>query len=256
MKKLTAAVIAVLCNFVSFGMENAADVFEKLDRHIHKWSAKLIAPVKERWNPNGEKFTTAPFKDKLLAEIGEDPAAREAFKLFHEHNFPKCWEYQRDHNHEMSPDNSEKFKDLLMLAAPVIDLTDGTESCVREIILTSDKPDIIEKIRDVLSRVSEFPRFSWEMFFCLTADTKWGSETCNSLLSQAGKEICRSIADRSCWPLKEEEEKLLRITGQCEGALDFYGEGDDAKLWYARRPEPRDESCRRISQRLFGDNAS
>jgi hypothetical protein len=255
MKKL-ATTAAVLCGFASFGMEQI--VFDRFDIYVREWSAHLKSSLGEGERPQELPFSTALFKEKLLAEIGEDPVACEIFELFHRHNFSGLWEYWQINKEAMLPNNFEKFRDLLMLSAPVIDLAKGTESCVKGIILMSDKSNITEKIKEVLSYDSRFPQFSYEMLFCVMVDSDEDSsdDEVPIMLSQACEEICGSIANRlnrPDWTLKEKEFSLLEIVGRREDELGYYGEDGVIRLWDARWLTD-DGDVLAVRQRFFGDD--
>ncbi|MDR3180056.1 MAG: hypothetical protein LBT70_04115, partial [Holosporaceae bacterium] len=130
MKKLAIATAAILYCFASFGMENNLPVQDEFDTYVRGWAKELAAPLSEREDRDLNEFSTVPFKKKLLDEIGNDSLAQEEFKLFHTHDFVGLWKHWGESRDRMLPNNAEKFRDLLILSAPIINAEKSKEPYV------------------------------------------------------------------------------------------------------------------------------
>jgi hypothetical protein len=210
MKKLViATAVAVLSGFASYAMEKTS--LEKLNDYICEWSEELIAPISaERIERECEEFSTDPFKEKLQKEIGDDPLAQDAFKLFHAYDFVGLWKYWEQNNNHMLPNNAARFRDLLALAAPIINDNESDRPIVKKIIT------LVGKEKCIPYYIPQFPQFGYEMFFCIMKDTEWGTKNPKESLSRLCEHICYDIADNSIWPLVKEERILLMIVGSRE----------------------------------------
>jgi hypothetical protein len=247
MRKLVLTTALLSC-FDLFGMEKTP--LEKFNDYVSEWSEELTAPFSsERKRKNWSELTTKPFKEKLCAEIGEDSFALQGLDLFYLRKFPEFLEHWETNRESMLPSNAEKFRELLILLAPMMDLVEENEQYVKRII------GIAGKIENVVSYRTRFPQFSYEMFFCVTLeannelDAVEKSRKYCGLYLQASEETCRHIASHFDWPHKKEELSLLRITGYYEDEIGV----DDDRLWDAVH-YPDNGDCKFISQRLFGDD--
>jgi hypothetical protein len=214
MKKL-AVTAAVLSCSISFSMEKTT--FDKFNDYVSEWSAKFTAPFRERCDINFEEFSTDSFKDKLLEEIGDDPLAQEAFKLFQGRDFVGLWNHWEKHNKSMLADNAGKFLDVLILLAPIINAEESNRQIVKKLV------HIAGGGKNAYNYIPQFQRFSYEMFFCLMVDSKWGSKNYDEFLSQMCEGICRNTSriNNDSWPLQKKELSLRLIVGCREDATNL-----------------------------------
>jgi hypothetical protein len=230
MKKLVITAVA-LFGFSSFTMEQASH--KKFDDYVCEWSAKFTAPVNERRKINCGNFTTESFKEKLWEEISDDFFAREAYGLFHTHNFVGLWKYWKQNNGNMLAENAAKFLELSAFAVSIINVNEADRPLVGEIVNLVGR----EKYNSSYIYIPQFPQFSYEMFFCVMVDSDWGAKLCNELLSHLGEYICRNIANNSVWSSVEKERALLRVVGVRED--DDVGGSDCisgfGRMWLRRR---------------------
>jgi hypothetical protein len=227
MKKLVVTATAVLFGSSLFAMEKNSR--EKLDDYVREWSANFTAPFEKRCKMNYDDFITEPFKAGLLEEIGDDSSAEEAFNLFHAHDFVGLWKHWKENNSNMLPENAARFLDLSALATPIINTDENNRLFVGEIVDLVGK----EKYNSSYTYVPQFPRFSYEMFFCVMVDSDCGAKFLNELLSHLCEYICGDISDNSMWSLIEEERNLLEIVGIREdddvGGMDCMS--NFGKIW-------------------------
>ncbi|MDR1236082.1 MAG: hypothetical protein LBJ96_03670 [Holosporaceae bacterium] len=227
MKKLVITATAVLFGSSLFAMKTSR---EKLDDYVCEWSEEFTAPISaERTDRDWDEFSTEPFKAGLLEEIGDDSFAREAYDLFHAHDFVGLWKHCKQNNSNMLPENAAKFLELSALAAPIINIEESDRPLAGEIVNFVGK----EKYNSSYTYIPQFPRFSYEMFFCVMVDIDCGAKPHNELLSHLFEYICGDISDNSVWSLVEKERALLRVVGVREdddvGGTDCIS--DFGRMW-------------------------
>lgn len=208
-KKL-GLMIYVMCSCMAFGREGID--YHDFPGYLDVWNAQMQYKT-FRPELRGVPLTTDPVKQKLLKEIGDDPQAIEAFKLFHEHSFVEFTDCCISNFSMMLQANADKFREVLFEVAPVINLVNGSEPCIQKII------GIAGGARNVSNYIPTFPQFCYEMFLCLALDTS-GEAVGKSdrKLSQAGVVTCEAIAHNSEWPLRAKELKFLEVVGCREDA--------------------------------------
>jgi hypothetical protein len=207
MKKLAVAAAVLSCS-ISFGMVKTT--LDKFNAFVSEWSEELTAPVSaERIERDWDEFSTAPFKEKLQEEIGDDSLAQEAFKLFQGRDFVGLWNLWKEHNKTMSADNAGKFLDILILLAPILNEKESDRPIVKELV------HIAGGGKSACNYVPQFQQFSYEMFFCLMVDSMWGSKSYDEFLSQMCEGICGNIGctKNDSWPSREKELSLRLIVG-------------------------------------------
>ncbi|MDR1289148.1 MAG: hypothetical protein LBJ77_02015 [Holosporales bacterium] len=195
---------------MAFGREGID--YHDFPSYLDAWNVQMQY---ETFRPDlrGVLLTTEPVKQKLLGGIGNDPLSVKAFELFHQHRFLEFTDHCISNLSDMFQSNTDRFRDLLIKAAPVINLVDGREPYIRQII------GIAGGARNVSNYIPIFPQFCYEMFLCVALDTSGEAEgEYNGKLSQAAEVTCGAIARNSDWPLKPEELKFLQAVGLREDA--------------------------------------
>jgi hypothetical protein len=224
MKKLVMAA-AVFSGLSLFGMESDSPVPNKFDTYVRRSATEVAA------GRNYDDFSTQPFKERLLEEVGDDQTALKAFELFYTRYFVKVWKYWKKNNGHMRSDNAERFLDLLALAAPIMNLNESDRMYVKEIVDTVGSNSYVDYYKP------RFPQFCCEMYFCIAWDTKNKGGTINPdiLLSRICENVSADIANYQTWPLNEEMLKLMIIFGCGEDIgvmdcrFDFYIKWIDGK---------------------------
>jgi hypothetical protein len=205
------------CNCAAWG----ADPFssEKFETYVREWGEYV--EIWDKDEPDGLPFSTRIFKNKLLNEIGDDPHAIAAFEFFHQHHFLQFVDHCVNNLVSMLQNNAERFKDLLITSAPVINFVENSASCIRKII------DIAKGSKNVHDHVPTFSQFCYEMLFCVMVDTEdtepEGTE--GWVISQACERLCCEIDLTG--PLAKGERRLLEIVGLRESE-----EGSECKEYF------------------------
>jgi hypothetical protein len=170
-----------------------------------------------------------PIKNNLLEEIGNDCSALEAFDLFHSHDFTKLITHWIENNQNMSAENAERFKGLLIAIAPML-VPD---------YMSAIEPEILEQEEDIQKIIAivggdrmairkdaiKFPQFCFEMVFCAMSDTHLER---NPVLSQSCECVCECICDELEWDGNDKAAELIRIVGW---RGDEGGFCDPAQIW-------------------------
>jgi hypothetical protein len=206
MKKLVIAA-AVLSSFSSFGMESSSSIPDELGTYVNGWAKEFAGPFSEAEGRDWSNFSTKPFTERLQREIGDDPLALHAFKLFHAHDFVELWKYWKENKVHMLRDNVARFLDLSALAARIININESDRIYVKEIV------DIVGRKNYIPYYLPRFPQFCCEMFFCLAADT----DDHHDLLSRLCQNVSSDIANHQTWELNDAMLKLMI----------FFGSGED-----------------------------
>jgi hypothetical protein len=180
------------------------------EKYISEWSRYLTAPAGKVRRPDGLPFSTQIFKNKIQFEIGNEHLAVTAFNLFHSYFFTAFVDHCIDNLNKMSVNNGDKFRDLLITSAPVINLVKDSEPYIKKIV------DIAGGAVNVYKYVPTYPQFCYEMLFCAMVDTDDTTPegTDDGVISQACEYTCSEI-DLTCL-FADEERTLLRIVGYRE----------------------------------------
>jgi hypothetical protein len=230
MKKLVMAA-AVFSGLSLFGMEGGSPVSNEFDTYVRGWATEVTSPLSEREERDYDDFSTQPFKERLLKEIGDDQAALKAFELFHAHDFVELWKHWKENKGHMLPDNAARFLDLSALAAPIININESDRIYVKEIVDTVGSKSYVDYY------MPKFPQFCCEMFFCIAWDTDQ-NDCCknqNELLSRLCKKVSANIANHQEWVLSKEMLKLMILfgcgedIGEMHCKFDFYIKWIDGK---------------------------
>ncbi|GHU17822.1 hypothetical protein FACS189472_05250 [Alphaproteobacteria bacterium] len=204
--------------------------------------AKLLSCVSKwcelRKNFEPLNFSIDPYKDKLREEIGDDKPAIEAFDLFHQCKFSDLVDYWDLNNSNMKSENAERFKEMLLVSAAIIErqVYDGFTLRGRE----PECPSVLKIISivggdrtAVTWKTIKYPQFCFEMMFSLTVDiASWSIGTRKHCTPPKLAQSCMSICSDLCyslnWPIKEDEVYLTNIFPCIE---DAFGNCSLENIW-------------------------
>jgi hypothetical protein len=187
-----------------------------LTEYFDEWFPEFSPLHPDCRDRDWDEFSTEPLKNKIFEEIGNDEFGQNALGIFFQHNFVELLEYWEENNANMLFENSEKFKDLLIRLAPVINLNESDKQYVQRIVnIAGDAKSVFHYV----PKSWQSAQFCYETFFCVMVDEMKNKER-NTRLFLACKSRCSDIAAVSDWPLKANELVFLENAGYYE---DFSG---------------------------------
>jgi hypothetical protein len=211
MKKLLAASVAL---FVS--VSECMDSPDFYDEHIKYLTRREGASVAER---RSEKFNTFSLDAKLLGEIGDDPSALEAYRLFHLYKFDEFLDCYLNNCAIMRPDNAEKIRELLILITPIVAESENIIEKDREFDWDNKYDEFKKTVfkficnsEKATSDQIKFPQFCYEVLGKAMIDADYNSDL-SDRLSVFLESICRFVHQRFKWDGHEIEGYMFKVVG-------------------------------------------
>jgi hypothetical protein len=146
---------------------------------------------------------------------------------FHTHEFSELIDYFEENRLNMTEDNAERFREMLIVIAPIIFVRahsswDDDESPLNSFDLQHPNGEVLKKIFSIIGdpytitkKALIYPQFCFEMMFCALFDNDRGG---SDKLFQSCECLCLDVDKSSDWPGKKEEADLLDMTSIIEDA--------------------------------------
>jgi hypothetical protein len=209
MKKLLTFAAGVLWLCSGYGMDQPFR--RELDKHIDNLTLLI---ENHDMKKIGCFSISPPFKNALLEEVKEKARGHGMFMCFFRCEYLALSRLWKEYQTEADPEVWEKFKELMILIAPAVEvvrcLPEGErrknldwerkpEKFMENLSLITGDPQLVT--RDIIKH----PRFCFEMLFTMAVDARiiW-----SLVLYESFSCLCRDIYHSSDWPEKEKWNSL------------------------------------------------
>jgi hypothetical protein len=238
MKKVLFAAV-FLCE-ISLGMNHRdtyrgiTNQFEKYSRLHTKWRVEFsgyenyekrgtpesAALEKERDEAKPQKFDPSVLDSVIQYDIGPDDVALQAFQLFSGCKLHELIDFYTQASTKMLPINAERFKETLLLIAPILNVKSRWEDT--EIGFTSPETyqEYISKIiaiwggnpGSITFKVIQYPQFCFEMFLRQVLQP---GHLGSGILFQAARCVVGELLSSCDWNGKAGETALYSFSMGC-----------------------------------------